>query len=96
MKPKALIMSNGDNVATALEIIKAESIVGVRKGSELISLVVHEDIPFGHKFAIMKIDTGTKIIKYGQVIGAATKDIEPGTHVHVHNVESLRGRGDKR
>ncbi len=33
--------------------------------------------------------------KYGQVIGRATKDIEAGGHVHVHNLESTRGRGDK-
>ncbi|MFQ5657413.1 MAG: SAF domain-containing protein [Candidatus Methylomirabilales bacterium] len=37
---------------------------------------------------------GAPIIKYGQVIGRATVEIAPGDHVHVHNMESLRGRGD--
>jgi len=34
------------------------------------------------------------ILKYGEVIGEATKDIKVGEHVHVHNVASTRGRGD--
>jgi len=38
---------------------------------------------------------GEPVIKYGEVIGRATKDIGEGTHAHVHNIESLRGRGDK-
>ena len=35
------------------------------------------------------------MLKYGIVIGRATHDIQQGQHVHVHNVEALRGRGDK-
>jgi altronate dehydratase small subunit len=37
---------------------------------------------------------GTPIIKYGETIGSATENISKGDHVHVHNVEGLRGRGD--
>lgn len=44
--------------------------------------------------AIKDIPKGGEIIKYGEIIGRATANIEPGEHVHVHNVESLRGRGD--
>ena len=40
------------------------------------------------------IKKGTPIIKYGETIGLATEDIKEGDHVHVHNVEGLRGRGD--
>ncbi|MDQ6598863.1 SAF domain-containing protein [Bacillus salipaludis] len=38
---------------------------------------------------------GEDILKYGEVIGLATTDIEPGEHVHIHNLEGKRGRGDK-
>jgi altronate dehydratase small subunit len=41
-----------------------------------------------------KISKGQDVLKYGEVIGQATQDISEGKHVHVHNVESLRGRGD--
>ena len=95
MKQRAIVMSGGDNVATALENLEANRVVEVKKGAELKTYILKEDIPFGHKFATETILIGTKVIKYGQVIGAATQDIHEGAHAHVHNVESLRGRGDK-
>lgn len=95
MSFKAVMMSQRDNVATALEEIPAGGTASVRKGEEQLTVQVKERIPFGHKFAMEPISAGTKVIKYGQVIGAATQDIETGKHVHTHNVESLRGRGDK-
>jgi urease beta subunit len=33
---------------------------------------------------------GDKVIKYGAVIGQATRPIRVGDHVHVHNMKSLR------
>lgn len=95
MKNRAIVMSGGDNVATALESLAANAAIEVRKGAELKTFILKEDIPFGHKFATETIRIGTSVIKYGQVIGAATQDIQEGAHAHVHNVESLRGRGDK-
>ena len=38
---------------------------------------------------------GADVLKYGQLVGKASKAIKPGEHVHVHNVESARGRGDQ-
>ncbi|HBW38936.1 UxaA family hydrolase [Desulfosporosinus sp. BICA1-9] len=95
MKHRAIVMSREDNVATALEDLVANCAVGVRDGAELKATILKEEIPFGHKFATETILRGTSVIKYGQVIGAATQDIQAGAHAHVHNVESLRGRGDK-
>jgi altronate dehydratase small subunit len=40
------------------------------------------------------IGKGDDVVKYGEIIGRATADIAKGEHVHVHNIESLRGRGD--
>lgn len=37
---------------------------------------------------------GELINKYGEEIGIATKDIKKGEYVHVHNLDSMRGRGD--
>lgn len=45
--------------------------------------------------AVAEIKKGEYCYKYGEVIGDATEDIHPGDHVHVHNLESTRGRGDK-
>lgn len=46
------------------------------------------EIPAGHKFALCDIKSGENIIKYGQIIGKATKDINQGEWVHTHNVKS--------
>ncbi|MFN9113381.1 MAG: UxaA family hydrolase, partial [Bacteroidota bacterium] len=40
----------------------------------------------GHKVAIAPIKTGEVVRRYGQIIGFAQKDIQPGDHIHVHNL----------
>jgi hypothetical protein len=85
-----LVISERDNVATALEDLEPGHTVDVR-GS---MLAVREPIQRGHKIALSRIVQGTAVIKYGSSIGTATADIEAGNHVHTHNVSSTRGRGD--
>lgn len=51
-----------------------------------VAVVVAEPIPSGHKVATTRIAEGQPVLKYGQVIGAATQDIAPGAHVHLHNL----------
>ena len=46
-------------------------------------------------FCVRATPAGGDILKYGQVIGQASKNLEVGDHVHIHNVDSARGRGDK-
>lgn len=93
---KVLVLNFKDNVANVLEIegIKKGELVKINLGEEIIEVIIKENIHFGHKFAIKKINRGEEIIKYGERIGKAVEDIEKGFHVHVHNVESERGRGD--
>lgn len=94
MPKKALVINPTDNVATAIAEIDPEVTVSVAIGEESKTFTVKEKIPFGHKFALRDIIKGESIIKYGQKIGRATQNISMGHHVHVHNVESIRGRGD--
>jgi len=96
VQEKAILIDKKDNVATALcQLGKGDSIpVGVEGRN--VSIVLLQDIPFGHKFALTDIQQGGAVIKYGEAIGLATKPIRQGEHVHVHNVESQKGRGDKR
>lgn len=42
----------------------------------------------GHKYAACDIKTGENIIKYGNPIGHATRDIKRGEHVHTHNMKT--------
>jgi len=43
-------------------------------------------IPAGHKVAVHPIAVGAEVIKYGRVIGIAKESINPGEHVHSHNL----------
>src|SRR3954469_22023008 len=43
-------------------------------------------IPAGHKIAVRAVAKGKPVHRYNQIIGFATQAIEPGDHVHVHNV----------
>jgi len=92
---QAIIMKANDNVGTAIEAIAAGTETAVRRGGETLRIKVTQPIPFGHKFALRDIRQGDPVIKYGEIIGLATQDIQAGQHVHVHNLESCRGRGDK-
>jgi altronate dehydratase small subunit len=91
LKIDALRMNDKDNVATALRTIRKGKKITLKNGDDVTLL---DDIPFGHKFACVSIKKGGDIIKYGEKIGRATASIKKGAYVHVHNVESLRGRGD--
>lgn len=84
-----------DHVAVALESIPAGADVEIRCQDRVFRVRLQESIEFGHKFAVRPIGQGEDILKYGEVIGAALRSIEPGEHVHVHNLEGKRGRGDK-
>ncbi len=89
MKP-ALVISDRDNVATALETLEAGRTITLGA----IAVTLRERIPHGHKLALTAIPAGQPVLKYGSPIGLATTDIPAGSHVHVHNVASSRGRGD--
>ena len=94
MKRDAIAIKEEDNVATALRALSPNDTVSVGVGAQSITVTVLEEIEFGHKFAIREVAAGDDILKYGEVIGRATARIPAGAHAHVHNVESLRGRGD--
>jgi hypothetical protein len=51
-------------------------------------IVMRQPLGLGHKLAQRPIATGEKILKYGVPIGSATRGIEPGEHVHLHNMKS--------
>ena len=96
MSLRALIIHPDDNVANLIGPgKKGESVECTIEGSKekrVVTLV--DDIPSNHKFAPADIKSGEPIIKYGLNIGRASCDIRQGEYVHVHNIESNRGRGD--
>jgi altronate dehydratase small subunit len=92
--PRALVLNAKDNVATLLDSAREGEDVKL-SGEVSGTLRLAGDIEYGHKLAARAIKRGEPVLKYGIVIGRATHDIQQGQHVHVHNVEAVRGRGDK-
>lgn len=95
---RALIVHPDDNVANLIgpggrgDVVRCT--VEGREGAESIALA--DDLPSNHKLARRDIAAGEAILKYGLSIGAASTAIRRGEHVHTHNIESNRGRGDLR
>lgn len=69
-----------DNVVVALKDVKS--------GEVIENVTVLNDIPKGHKMALVDIKENENVLKYGYAIGHATCDIKAGTHVHVQNVKT--------
>jgi altronate dehydratase len=85
-----IVITDRDNVATALEALAAGRTV--RAGGAAVTVL--ESVPKGHKLALREIRAGEPVVKYGSAIGVASATIQPGAHVHTHNLASTRGRGD--
>lgn len=91
----ALKIKDMDNVATVFGEVAIDIPVKIRdkKGNEQL-IISKGNIPYGHKIALCDIDKGMQITKYGEEIGQATANIKIGEYVHIHNIESIRARGD--
>ena len=95
LKARGLLMKPGDNVITVVEEAESNAVVFFENNGIENTQVAIDRIPFGHKMAIRDIAAGDIIRKYGEPISVATCAIKAGQHVHIHNTESQRGRGDK-
>jgi len=86
---RAMIINSKDNTATAFDNIEAGDTVSLAsKSGQVGEITVRQAVPFGHKLALAGIGQGEKVLKYGEVIGLATRPINKGEYVHIHNVES--------
>lgn len=88
---KVIKINEKDNVVTCTTEMKKGDTFEI-DGKTITCL---ENIPVFHKIAIEDIKKNEICYKYGEIIGDALEDIKAGSHVHVHNIESTRGRGDK-
>jgi hypothetical protein len=73
-----------DNVGVLTCSVRAGRVIR----HEDMTTVVGEDLALGHKFALVDIGAGEKVLKYGMPIGSATQSIRQGEHVHLHNLQS--------
>lgn len=81
---EAVHLSPLDNIVVLARSVDAGSVVRAEGGT----VVVRVPLGLGHKVALRPIAAGEKILKYGAAIGSATRVIQPGEHVHLHNMKS--------
>lgn len=93
-----IIIHEDDLVAVALKDIEKGFILNVsRDNSKTIDnincdkIMLLDNIPAGHKFALRDIREGELAIKYGHPIGYASCDIPRGSLVHTSNLTTSLG-----
>ena len=84
MATKFLKINPDDNVAVAIvELHKGESVV-----VEGTSIVLLEDIPAGHKFALKDFSSGENVLKYGYQIGNSMAEVKAGSWMSDRNIKT--------
>lgn len=76
---RTLRLNAKDNVLVAIDVIEP--------GVTVEGVAALQRVPKGHKIAVVAIGEGEPIVKFGQIIGFASRAIVPGSHVHSHNCE---------
>ncbi|MBM7570318.1 UxaA family hydrolase [Aquibacillus albus] len=89
---KYVLLGELDSVAVALDNIPSGADVNIAYKSIKKTIKMIDSIEFGDKFAVRYMNQGDPIIKYGEIIGTATRPIKQGEHVHGQNFEGTRGR----
>ncbi|WP_414473581.1 UxaA family hydrolase [Microvirga sp. M2] len=77
--PRIVRLHERDNLVVAVD--------SIAPGAAAHGVMAKNRVPKGHKMAVAPIAQGEAILKFGQIIGFASKPIEPGEWVHEHNVE---------
>ena len=75
-KSPVIRLDPADNIVVARQPVAAGTVIPEE------GITVKTDIPLGHKIASCPIAKGSPILKYNTVIGYASRDVEPGTHMH--------------
>ncbi len=86
----AVHLAPSDNIAVAARVVPA----GAEYAFDGATLRVPGAVKMGHKFAVRPIKEGDAVLKFGQVIGFAARDIAAGEHVHVQNVKAEKFERD--
>jgi len=85
---KAFQIHADDTVATLIDDIGGTGPVAVLGGFGRDAVEAREAIKVGHKVALTGIPEGEPVIKFGVTIGRASRRIERGEWVHLHNIAS--------
>jgi (2R)-sulfolactate sulfo-lyase subunit alpha len=88
-----LVHDKTDNVGVVVvENLQAgdEMLCIITEDNSDFTLAARQDVPIGHKIALIDLKEGDTVIKYGEDIGRVIASISTGDHVHVHNIKTKR------
>jgi (2R)-sulfolactate sulfo-lyase subunit alpha len=87
-----LIHEKVDSVGVATVNVEAgETVKALYMDSqEQVEVKALDDIPLGHKIAMIDHKVDESVIKYGADIGKVVADIKKGEHVHTQNLKTRR------
>jgi (2R)-sulfolactate sulfo-lyase subunit alpha len=89
--PAFLAHNEGDLVAVAVQDVAPGTRTVVYMDSDREAQIeVLEEIPLGHKVALVDLSEGAEVIEYGVRVALTRRPINAGQLVHVHNVRSAR------
>ena len=84
----------------AKDTVAVVVVEGVKAGTELSGWIMDEnkstavmarqDIPIGHKVALVDMKPGDTVWKYGIDMGKVVAPIKAGEHAHVQNIKTKR------
>jgi altronate hydrolase len=77
--PRIVRLHEIDNLVVAVDPITP--------GALIHGVSARDRVPRGHKMAIAPLAIGEPVLKFGQIIGFASKPVEAGEWLHEHNVE---------
>ncbi|WPZ33466.1 UxaA family hydrolase [Thalassobaculum sp. OXR-137] len=92
-EPHLLVHDRKDNVGVVVvENLAAgtDMLCRVTEDNSTFRLKVLDDVPIGHKVALVDLSEGDTAIKYGEDIGRMVGSAAKGRHVHVHNLKTKR------
>ena len=78
--PDAIRLNPADNIVIALRDLGSGSVVPD------VAAPLAGPVSRGHKIAARAVAEGENVIRYGQIIGVATRSIAAGEHIHSHNL----------
>ena len=87
-----IVHGKGDTVGVmTVDVKKGQSLRGWNMATDktLRSKAV-QDIPLGHKIALVDASKGEEVVKYDESIGTASRAIKKGQHVHTQNLKTAR------
>ena len=92
-KIDAILVSIRDSVAIVNRPVRRGEVLAYMNGGDMMEITAADDIPIYHKIALLPIRAGEPVLKYGERIEHATRDIPAGAHVHSHNLTDMEEEG---